>query len=241
MPKGVNQNFAKFMDLVMHRQGLRNSDIQDRTSLSRVTVYRHLKGEVMPSLDDRERYSGAVGMAFDEFEKQWQNIDDAPAPKRSAFFLEWAGSRMPHVFNLGIAASGWVEIDGSGHARGPVQMNDRLLIVKVSGDSMDPPYADGQSVLFYRLSHPEDSPQVGSDYFFIRNDGTGTFKRLAEIDDETYVLKALNPKYRKPLSVSQQEVVMIAEARLFVGDIPRGKGNDEESRSGRPAARERAG
>jgi transcriptional regulator with XRE-family HTH domain len=124
----------------------------------------------------------------------------------------------PAVFSLGIAASGWVELEGEG--RSHVGLRGTWIIVRVSGDSMEPRWLDGQSVQFHRLNLEEDSPVVGADYFFVRNDGTGTFKRVEHIDEDGYTLRALNPKYTRPLTVSRQEVVMVAEARWIVTEPP---------------------
>ncbi|MBC8106248.1 MAG: LexA family transcriptional regulator [Anaerolineae bacterium] len=120
------------------------------------------------------------------------------------------------VFNLPIAASGWSELTGEGRAASLPTKRKGWMIVKVQGDSMQPRWGNGQSILF-RILHPdEDHPVVGQDYFFVRSDNAGTFKRLVSMNDDEFQLRAINPKYTKRMPVARDEVVMIAEARWVV-------------------------
>jgi transcriptional regulator with XRE-family HTH domain len=137
----------------------------------------------------------------------------------SRFDVIERGDNPPAVFNLGIAASGWVELTGEGWAR-EVRGRGAWVIIRVAGDSMEPRFDDGQFVMFRRLNLEEDEPVEGSDYFFVRNDDHGTLKRVVQRDEDGYTLQALNPKYKERLTVSRQELVMVAEAAFVVNELP---------------------
>ncbi len=119
--------------------------------------------------------------------------------------------------HLKIAASEWVELEGEAFIPGDAHAS---IVIRIAGDSMEPKYRDGRIVHFQVLDPTEDSPMPGVDYFFIRNDNHGTFKRLVSIDDDGVTMRALNPKYKKQLQCSRHELVMVAEARWFVEEIP---------------------
>jgi transcriptional regulator with XRE-family HTH domain len=132
-----------------------------------------------------------------------------------------AGDVMPPAYNLGIAAGEWADLEGEGTTTTHAQRTQGWVIVRVDGDSMQPKYWAGQFVMFQIIDPADDVPQVDGDYFIIRNDGRGTFKRLIAIEaDEVFVLAALNRKYARRLRASRQEVVMIAVARWIVTDPP---------------------
>jgi transcriptional regulator with XRE-family HTH domain len=147
-----------------------------------------------------------------------QTLDSDQAGALEGLTFRQALDEAPARFNLGIAASGWVELEGEGRSEG--MSRGRWIIIRVRGDSMEPRWHDGQSVMFQRLDKQEDSPVVGVDYFFVRSDGTGTFKRLAVASEDAFTLRALNKKYTTRLTVSREEVVMVAEARFIVTDPP---------------------
>ncbi|MGN6727787.1 MAG: S24 family peptidase [Tepidisphaeraceae bacterium] len=141
-------------------------------------------------------------------------------PENEGIRVVATGRHMPAFFKLGIAASGWSALRGEGWSANELQAADGWVIVQVSGDSMEPRWKNRSNVLFRRLNLSEDSPEPGVDYFVIRNDAHGTFKRLAAIDEDGYVFRALNGKYPNPMRVSRDQVVMIAEARFTVEEPP---------------------
>lgn len=152
-----------------------------------------------------------------EIKKQGGKASSNGKKRPDGYSIVATTDRPPAVFNLGIAASGWVEIGKNGISANQLR---GWIFVRIDGDSMEPRAMSGQYVMFGALNLIEDSPVPGHDYFFIRSDGYGTFKRLERIDGEQYILKAINPKYKDPLTVSVQELVLVAEAKLIANDLP---------------------
>jgi phage repressor protein C with HTH and peptisase S24 domain len=161
----------------------------------------------------RDKYT--VEGVFSRLIREDKLLGSVPAQRPAMRIVEDAGDAMPAVFDLPIAASGWEEI-----GVGASPTDSQWVIVRVRGDSMKPRFKDGMLVLFKRLDATEDAPVAGHDYFVIRNDGTGTLKRLVDVDEDGFTFKAINPKYPRPLRCSRDETVMIAEARYGVVELP---------------------
>lgn len=68
---------AQWIRKLLEDQGLRISDLIERTGLPRPTVSRHVNGRTVPSYADRRRYAAAFGLAMEAFEQGWrgQRID----------------------------------------------------------------------------------------------------------------------------------------------------------------------
>lgn len=197
---------------------------------SRSWVQAH-EGPEVTTVDRRylQRLGAEMGLSADAtFELLGKLAHDRkfPVPPRTSksentsYKILAAGELMPAGFNLGIAAGGWVELDGEGITPNLKQIKNGWVIVHVKGDSMEPRWKHGQNVMFRLLNKDEDEPEVGEDYFVIRNDKYGTFKTLVKLDRDGYVLKARNKRYPKLLTISRQEAVMIAEAKFVVADPP---------------------
>ncbi len=146
------------------------------------------------------------------------SIPQMVSSKESSHSILATGKAMPAYFNLGIGASPWIELKGEGVTANFYQLAGGWVIVKIAGDSMADLWPDGSNVMFQILDKYVDSPQPDNDYFFIRNDGCGTFKRVVSADDDGYTLKALNKKYPNPMRISVQELVMVAIARFIISD-----------------------
>jgi SOS-response transcriptional repressor LexA len=124
----------------------------------------------------------------------------------------------PPFFDLPIAASGWVSVtdnqDGGYHVS-PAQIAQGLFRVRVRGDSMQPKFPDGCIVEFKLMRTPEGVPDcgaviVGKRYYVQLDDGTGTFKELAEYGADGLTLRAINRKYKKLLIAPLDRIQRLA-------------------------------
>lgn len=127
------------------------------------------------------------------------------------------------LFELSVAAGLWTDIsDVEGVALSDDQIRQGLFRVRIAGDSMKPDYQNGEVIEFKCLRIAHEGPVEGADYYVQKNDGTATFKRLADMDEDSYTLVAVNTKkYNKPLTVAKQEVVRMARAVAKVTLIER--------------------
>lgn len=118
------------------------------------------------------------------------------------------------MFDLSVAAGSWTDVsDVEGVMLTEDQIRQGLFRVRLAGDSMKPAYQSGDVVEFRCLRISHEGPLEGKDYYVQKNDGTATFKRLADISEDAYTLVAVNVrKYKAPMVVSKQEVVRMARA-----------------------------
>jgi len=119
-------------------------------------------------------------------------------------------------FELDVAAGGWVEAQGQEEEIDQRQIDQGLFRIRIRGDSMEPKYPNGSVVEFKVLRQTGDERsdvmEIGKNYCVYRSDGSATFKKLAAIEDEMLTFRAINPKYKKPLTVARTDVVRMAVA-----------------------------
>jgi hypothetical protein len=140
--------------------------------------------------------------------------DKIKSPTKKARHAIGLGTTMPaHVGWLPVAAGGWVDLKGEERWVRDLAKTAGAFIMPVKGDSMEPVWHDGEQVLFHKIDLDDGPPAVGDDVMIVRNDNTATFKRVEAVKDGVITLKAMNPKYKKPMQVSFQEVEFIAWAR----------------------------
>lgn len=161
-----------------------------------------------------------------EFPKQLKQADDARKKRKrngdqSQFddrsiepYSEQPMMAEVPMFDLSVAAGTWTDVsDVEGVMLTEDQIRQGLFRVRIAGDSMKPDYQSGEVIEFKCLRVAHEGPIEGADYYVQKNDGTATFKRMADIDEDSYTLVAVNTKkYNKPLIVSKQEVVRMARA-----------------------------
>lgn len=117
------------------------------------------------------------------------------------------------LFNLAVAAGGWVEVAELAEVRDPQMIDHGRFRVRIKGDSMQPRYQDGSIVEFVTVRFGRDDLNVGKNYYVQRCDGTATFKRLARCEEEQIVLVAINRKhYPKEMPLPWQEISRMARA-----------------------------
>lgn len=126
----------------------------------------------------------------------------------------------PPMFDLPIAAGGWMTVwdnQDAGQYVTPEQIRQDRFRVTVRGDSMKPKYPDGSVVEFRCMKNAEGTPdferlEVGKNYYVQLDDGTGTFKKLAAIEPDRLILRAINRKYRTPLIAEIARIQKLARA-----------------------------
>lgn len=124
-------------------------------------------------------------------------------------------AKVPKVpfFEAPLAAGEWLDVSDIGEVCDPHQIDHGLFRVRLRGDSMTPNYPDGQVVEFQCIREDREAPLVGRDYYFQRDDGFATFKRLEKIDEDEFILRPLNKrKYPKAMKVNKAFVVRMARA-----------------------------
>ncbi len=95
----------------------------------------------------------------------------------------------------------------------------------IKGISMEPVWKDGTIVEFMAVREGVDLLCIERDYFVIRADGKGTFKRLHCITDDAFVFRALNRNaYPELVKVPKRELAFLAVAVAHVElvDVPNG-------------------
>lgn len=117
------------------------------------------------------------------------------------------------LFDLPLSAGTWTEVTQIAELHEADQIDRGIFRVRLRGDSMLPDYKSGTVVEFRCLRADENVIKIGKDYYVQRNDGTATFKRVAELTEDEMILRALNQrKYPKPMPVARQEVTRMALA-----------------------------
>lgn len=117
------------------------------------------------------------------------------------------------LFDLSVAASGWVEASEIGGVSDPRVIEQGLFRIRIRGDSMQKTWNTGDVTEFKLVRWGVDELKIGADYYVHRNDGYATFKRLVSLDDDEYVLAAANKKkYPDKMPVARQDVVRMAKA-----------------------------
>lgn len=126
------------------------------------------------------------------------------------------------TFDLSVAAGGWVEVDGMGEVYGTAFIDQGLFRVRIEGESMLADYSPQDVIEFQVFRAGRDVLEIGADYYVHRSDDTATFKRLAEVDEDELVFRAINKKrFPEPIRVPRQEVVRMAVALAKVTIIRR--------------------
>lgn len=64
---------AALLQEMLDEHGLRITELQKKTGISRSAMHRHFTAVVLPNLDVREKYARAFGMELEEFEREWKS------------------------------------------------------------------------------------------------------------------------------------------------------------------------
>lgn len=228
-------------DRVKRLRGKKSLDrLAKDTGLTRDAIWRIETGRTdSPRYDTLEKLSDAFGVSIDQLlnpvlsaltgrDLQITSVtaqqpaasppsSDAQTNPKQFFEIRAAVATVPHLARLDIAER-WSDLDvvSGPDVSGPGEEN--WLIVAIAGDSMEPRIRDGQQVLF-RMLGKDEKPLAGYDYLIIRQDKSGTLRRVSKVSKEGYELTAANDKY-STLSVSMDEVAMVGEPRFVVTNYP---------------------
>ena len=109
--------------------------------------------------------------------------------------------------------------------------------IRLSGNSMEPDYRDGDAVILSVVGTEDAASVIGRDCMFWRLDGQGCFKRLeAMTDDGTLILRALNrAAFPEPFDVKPVALKMLAFARYIYREASRDNSHKEKSGQSEPS------
>lgn len=109
--------------------------------------------------------------------------------------------------------------------------------VRLSGNSMEPDYRDGDAVILSVVGTEDAAAIIGRDCMFWRLDGQGCFKRLeAMTGDGTLILRALNQAaFPEPFRVKRAALKMLAFARYVYREASRDDTHKEKSGQSEPS------
>jgi len=114
------------------------------------------------------------------------------------------------IFDLKLSASHWSDISDIEEVYDKKVIDQGLFRARIEGDCMSPKYKDGKIVEFRVLHINREGIEKGSDYYFQRDDGMATFKRVEKIDDDLITLRAINTKkHPGVITVARSLVVRI--------------------------------
>jgi hypothetical protein len=66
---------GELMKILMAEKRVKIRDLADATGLTRVSVWRHVRGEIEPDMATRKIYAEVFMLTFVEFERRWQEIE----------------------------------------------------------------------------------------------------------------------------------------------------------------------
>lgn len=75
---------SKILRDLMTSRDVRIKDLMRLTGISRPTISRHVRGIIEPNYEQREKYAGALGIPFPDFERMWQGGNEAGDRKPSS-------------------------------------------------------------------------------------------------------------------------------------------------------------
>ncbi|MCC5830333.1 MAG: LexA family transcriptional regulator [Phycisphaeraceae bacterium] len=199
---------------LLEQQGLRITDLIERTGLPRPTVSRHVNGRTLPSYADRKRYAQAFGLSMEAFEQGWRagRIDRSrPAGPGVIPVINRAPAGLAVNYEeTGVDSGVGLEYIDQGDLTG-----EHLFAVILVGDSMNPALLDGDYAVFESLDRhrPDSSPRDG-EIVFIRFDqnspreGCMVARWFGQEGDQVRLQKD-NPRYA-PVICSKEELVQVA-------------------------------
>lgn len=221
-------NLANWIKTERRKRGWSQLDLAKKANVTSDTISRIELGKRIPQWGTIrticelfgvpfEQVSGLLERAHEEGLKAGMRIvkasreQDARLDQNVEPYSETTVDEIP-FFEADLAAGGWADV--TEHAVcDPRQIDHGKFRVRLRGESMLPRYPDGQVVTFRCLRASREGPVVGRDYYVQRSDGSATFKRLGEIEEEMYVLRALNKKkFPRPLRVNRADVTRMAVA-----------------------------
>lgn len=200
-------------------------DLAHAADCTEQTISRLERGLTVPRLKTLKRIAEAVGGDFEEVQRlvnDGAKADQSMSQTPDSFdnnVEPYSIRQVPNIplFDLAVAAGGWVEITGEAEVCDPMQMDHGLFRIRIRGDSMDPEYKDGEVIEFRCLRPDRDGLEQGVDYYLQRSDGTATFKRLERMDEDTLWLRPLNrEKYPRLIEVPRGLIVRAARAIAHV-------------------------
>jgi len=120
------------------------------------------------------------------------------------------------IFEMGVAAGPWAEVGEMGETHSEMHKAMGYFGIHIRGDSMEPDYPDGVTVMFRCLRYGIDNLAAGEDYYVQRNDDA-TFKRLVNIEDGHLTFAAVNKrKYKEAFVVPREDIVRMAHANGMI-------------------------
>jgi SOS-response transcriptional repressor LexA len=168
--------------------------LAEKSGVAQSTIGRILRGEVDPHSENLERlakafevsYSTLAGIAEgdESGDGATENLQPGKIPRRVPLLSSGQAIRFAesgHRFHLG-DATGWIECPKK--RQGP-----RTIALKVSGESMEPDYQNGDIIYL----DPDVAAVHGKDVV-IRLGDQVAFKRLV-VESERRYLKPLNPNW----------------------------------------------
>lgn len=160
-----------------------------------------------------------IKAASDAQNARWAAIDAADQAKLDANVEPFSERPVHEVpfFEARLAAGQWTDVSEIGQVFDPRGIDRGLFRVRIRGDSMAPVYLDGEVIEFRCLRPDRDGVIIGKDYYVQHADGEATFKRVADVTEDSLYLAALNrTKYPKRLRVERALVVRMARAIAVV-------------------------
>ncbi len=180
--------------------------------LSEIRVRKIELSEVRTSMhpDKFRQLAASLGITGDELEAKIGVAAELDANIEP--FSEQKISRIP-LFDLEVAAGGWVEVAAVGEVCDPMQIDAGIFRVRVRGESMKPDWPNGSIVEFECLRGEHGQLVIGEDYYVQRSDGLASFKRLAAMGEEELVFQAINRRrFKESMPVNRRDVVKMAMA-----------------------------
>jgi hypothetical protein len=177
-------------------------------------VYKHIGGQIVPHIDQRELYSAAMGITIGDFQREVAKSEIPAGVDPRPVILN-------PIWEILVSAQIWVHVGiAELNADDPFQraiIEDGRFELRIVGDCMEPAYPNGSMARFRLMRSDLEAIPVDRAYVFCRDDGTATFKALVALhgegDDAEFELAAANQnQYPGTFRVRCREIQRIARA-----------------------------
>ena len=201
-PKGVITIKGSFLKELRDSLGLSQDEVGKRVGCSQAAVSAWERNEKLPSMKKLRTLADLYGVSIEELSKGeripvLKEIEYVPSDRTKKFIRVPVVGRIP----AGIPIEAIEDIeDWEDFPIDDTVPGHRYFALKVKGDSMEPEYRDGDTVIVQQ----QEECQSGDDCAVMVNGDDATFKRV-RVQNSGITLQPLNTRYG-PVFYSKQEV-----------------------------------
>ena len=222
---GMNK-VAHWLSACLKARNWTVAELNRISKVSRRSIERAESGTFTPQLGTVHRLADAFGISRDAIDRYLDGRSMVlPLPPEHPDGIDPRAIVLNPIYDIDVSATVWVNVPiAELNTEDPQQraiLEDGRFELRIVVDCMEPSYPHGSIVRCRLIRTDLEMMPVNHAYVFCKNDGTATFKVLVKMQDDHFVLAAINQKkYPKPVKVAVDEIVRIAKAVGLVLPAP---------------------